>query len=671
MKKLTISELTSEEKLRLLCCDGWWKTFSFEGKLPFVEVSDGPVGLRKGRTNEKGEEFCPESVYYSSVQTLANTWNEQLANDMGECLADDCKDEDIDILLAPGVNIKRHPLNGRNFEYFSEDPLLAGRMAKSYITGLQSQGIGACLKHFCCNNSEYNRFEQSSEVDERTLREIYYVPFEIACEAKPVSVMSAYNRVNGKYASENAKGFKVLREEFGFDGAIYSDWEAVRDRTASVKAGLDIEFPYNDKNYKKLVKDYEDGKITDKQIDACAERILNMIYRCKQMRQGKGINRTVEERLEVARKIAEEGIVLLKNEGGILPLKKRERVALFGCFAKPERKMLAGDGSSLVNPVTENFDLAELLEAELGVKIPFETMYYYDKVLGTNGYAHYAAKPMNGRNNAAAADVSVICAGTGGFIESEAFDRKDMRLPAAQEKAICDLADINPNTVVILFAGSPVDVSAWEHKVKAVVYAGFCGERGLHALCGLLCGNANFSGKLTESFPVCFEASPVAGGYVDTAVTRYNEELDVGYRYYDRHPEAVKYPFGFGLSYSEFKYDDLKISGKGSDAEVSFTVENISDKDGKEAIQVYVGELSPVVYRPIKELKGFAKPLIKAGEKREVAVKLNGRAFSYYSVADDCWRINDGAYRITIGSSSRDERLSKVIFIENGKIVLA
>lgn len=669
MKKITISELTAEEKLRLLCCDGWWKTFSFEGKLPFVEVSDGPVGLRKGRTNEKGEECCPKSVYYSSVQTLANTWNEQLANDMGECLADDCKDGNIDILLAPGVNIKRHPLNGRNFEYFSEDPLLAGRMAKSYITGLQSQGIGACLKHFCCNNLEYNRFEQSSEVDERTLREIYYVPFEIACEAKPVSVMSAYNRVNGKYASENAKGFKVLREEFGFDGAIYSDWEAVRDRTASAKAGLDIEFPYNGKNYKKLVKDYEDGKITDNEIDACAERILNMVYRCKQMRQGKGINRTVEERLEVARKIAEEGIVLLKNEGGILPLKKRERLALFGCFAKPERKMLAGDGSSLVNPVTEEFDLVRLLEAELGVEIPFETMYYYDRVLGTNGYAHYAAKPMNGRNNAAAADVSIICAGTGGFIESEAFDRKDMRLPAAQEKAICDLAEINPDTVVILFAGSPVDVSAWENKVKAIVYAGFCGERGLHALCGLLCGKANFSGKLTESFPVNYEASPVAGGYADTAVTRYTEELDVGYRYYDRHPEAVKYPFGFGLSYSKFRYGDLKISGKGTDAEVCFTVENISEKDGKEVVQVYVRELSPVVYRPVKELKGYAKPEIKSGEKKRVTIKLNERAFAYYSVADDCWRVNDGAYRIEVGSSSRDIRLSAVINIENGKIV--
>lgn len=308
MKKLTVTDLTIEEKLRLLCCDGWWNTFSFDGKLPAVEVSDGPVGLRKGRTNDKGETVCPKAVYYSSMQTLANTWNENLAEEMGKCLADDCKDEKIDILLAPGVNIKRHPLNGRNFEYLSEDPLLAGRLAKSYITGLQSQGIGACLKHFCCNNLEYNRFEQSSEVDERTLREIYYVPFEIACEAKPVSVMCAYNHVNGKYASENAKGFKVLREEFGFDGAIYSDWEAVRDRTAAAKAGLDIEFPYNDKNYKKFVEDYRNGKITEAEVDACAQRILDMIYRCKEMQTGKGVKKTVEQRLEVARRIAEDGM---------------------------------------------------------------------------------------------------------------------------------------------------------------------------------------------------------------------------------------------------------------------------------------------------------------------------------------------------------------------------
>lgn len=669
MKKVTLSELTISEKLRLLCCDGWWNTFSFDGKLPSVEVSDGPVGLRKGRTDENGKAFCPKSVYYSSVQTLANTWNEELAKQMGECLADDCKDNGIDILLAPGVNIKRHPLNGRNFEYLSEDPLLAGIMAKNYISGLQSQGIGACLKHFCCNNLEYNRFEQSSEVDERTLREIYYVPFEIACEAKPVSIMCAYNRVNGKYASENAKGFKVLREEFGFDGAIYSDWEAVRNRTEAAKAGLDIEFPYNDNNYKKLVEDFENGKITEAEIDVCAERILNMIYRCKEMQDGKGVKRTVDQRLDVAEKIAEEGIVLLKNEDGILPLKKGVKPALFGCFAKPERGMLAGDGSSVVEPLSEKFDLVQLLECGLNVKIPFETMYYYDKVLGTNGYAHFAANPKAGKNCAALSDVSIICAGTGAFIESEAFDRKDMRLPKVQEQAICDLAEINPNTVVVLFAGSPVDVSAWESKVKAIVYAGFCGERGLNALSRLLCGKVNFSGKLTESFPVSYEVSPVAGGYVDTAVTRYNEEIDVGYRYYDRHTQALKYPFGFGLSYSEFRYGNLEISHKGTEAEVTFTVENTSGYDGKETVQVYVQELSPVVYRPVKELKGFAKPYIKSGEKKKVNVKLNERSFAYYSVADDCWRINDGAYRIIVASSSQDLRLSTVIRIEDGKIV--
>ena len=588
---------------------------------------------------------------------------------MGECLADDCKDENIDILLAPGVNIKRHPLNGRNFEYFSEDPYLAGMLAKSYIEGLQSQGIGACLKHFCCNNLEYNRFEQSSEVDERTLREIYYVPFEIACEAKPVSVMCAYNRVNGKYASENAKGFRVLREEFGFDGAIYSDWEAVRDRTAAAKAGLDIEFPYNDDNYKKLVKDYKEGKITECEVDACAERILEMVYRCKQMREGKCVKRSVEERLAVAQKIVEEGMVLLKNDGGVLPLKKGAKVALFGCYAKPESAMLAGDGSSRVVPTTENINLAALLEAELGVKIPFETMYYYDKVLGTNGYAHYAAKPWVGKNYAATAEVAVICAGTGVPMEAEASDRADMRLPAVQERAILELAEINPNSIVVLFAGAPVDVSAWENKVKAIVYAGFCGERGLDALCGLLCGKVNFSGKLAESFPVSFSVSSVANGYIDTAVTRYNEELDVGYRYYDRHPEAVRYPFGFGLSYSQFKYENLKVKSDGTGAEVTLTVENVSKTDGKEVVQIYVREISPVVYRPLKELKGFVKVTLQAGEKKSVSVKLTSRAFAYYSTADDCWRVNDGAYSIIAGSSSRDERLSAVITVRDGKTV--
>ncbi len=668
MKKYTVKDLSSEEKLRLLCSNGFWYTMDFDGKLPAAAVSDGPVGLRAERKNEKGETVTLASVSYPSAQLLANTWNKDCAALLGECLADDCYEKNVDILLGPGANIKRHPLNGRNFEYYSEDPLLAGEMAKSYIEGVQSRGIGACLKHFCCNNSEYNRFEQSSEVDERTLREIYYVPFEIACKAKPVSMMSAYNRINGQYASENKKGFKVLREEFGFDGAMYSDWEAVRNRTLSAKAGCDIEFPFNEENYKKFTEDYKSGKITEEELDACAQRVLNLAYRCKEMQTGKGVKRTVEQRFEAAQKIAEEGMVLLKNEGAILPLKKGVKAALFGCYAKPEAGMIAGDGSSRVVPLTKKFDLGKLLEEELSVKIPFETMFYYDKVLGTNGYAHYAAKPHVGKNMAAAADINIICVGTGVNIEAESYDRTDMRLPLAQERAILDLAAINPDTVVIIFAGSAIDVSAWEDKVKAIIYAGFCGERGMEALCNILCGKVNPCGKLSETFPVNYCRSAVASGYCDTAATRYTEGVDVGYRYYDRHPKDVKYPFGFGLSYSEFKYSDLKIKAKGLCAEVCFAVENVSAIDGSEIAQVYVQECSPTVYRPVKELRGFAKVKIKAGEKANVCISLTERAFAYYSVAEDCWRVNDGAYKIFAGSSSQNILLSKTVFIEDGKI---
>ncbi len=668
MKRLTVKDLSVEEKLRLLCSKGFWYTMDFDGKLPSVSVSDGPVGVRAERKNEKGETITLPSVSYPSAQLLANTWNKACAKLMGECLADDCYEKNVDILLGPGANIKRYALNGRNFEYFSEDPVLAGEIAESYINGVQSRGIGACLKHFCCNNMEYNRFEQSSEVDERALREIYYLPFELACRAKPVSMMSAYNRVNGQYASEYKKGFDVLRGEFGFDGAMYSDWEAVRNRTRSAKAGCDIEFPFNENNYQQFVADYKAGKISEEEIDACAERVLRLAYSCKEMQAGKGVKRTVEERLDASQRIAEEGMVLLKNEGGLLPLRKGKRIALFGCYAKPERGMIAGDGSSRVASLTESFDLGALLEKELNIKVPFETMYYYDKVLGTNGYAHYAAKPHTGKNIAATADICVICAGTGVNIEAESFDRTDMRLPLAQERAILDLSAINPNTVVVIFAGSAIDVSAWADKVKAIVYAGFCGERGMEALCGILCGRVNPCGKLSETFPVSIAASAVAGGYCDTAVTRYTEGLDVGYRYYDRHPEAIRYPFGYGLSYSEFRYSSLKTEADGLNVNISFDIENISYIDGSEIAQVYVQECSPAVYRPLKELKGFAKQKIKAGERKSVSIRLTKRAFAYYSVAEDGWRVNDGAYKILVGSSSQNILLSKTIIIENGEI---
>ena len=667
MKRYHAKDLTVYEKLRLLCGSGYWYTADLDGKLPTVAVSDGPVGLRTERV-EDGKTVTLPSVSYPSAQSLANTWNTALAERMGECLADDCYEKNVDILLGPGVNIKRHPLNGRNFEYFSEDPLLAGRLARSYIEGLQSRGIGACVKHFCCNNLEYNRFEQSSEVDERTLREIYYVPFETACEARPVSAMCAYNRINGRYASENAKGFKVLRDEFGFDGAIYSDWESVRDRTVAVKAGLDMEFPYSDDNYKAFVEDFENGKITEAEIDACAERVLDMVYRCKQMQSGKQIKRTLDERLSVAESIAEESIVLLKNDDDVLPIAKGKSVCVAGCYAKPERGMLAGNGSSHVVARTEKFDAVALLEDRLGAKISYDGMFCYDKVFGTNGHNDHAGKPHVARSHAASADVSLIFVGTGAPFEYESFDRPSMRLPLVQERAIIDLAAVNPETVVVIFAGSPIDVSAWESKVKGIVYAGFCGERGLVALCDVLCGAVNPSGKLSETFPVSFESSPVADTYIDPMVTCYEEGLNVGYRYYDRHPGAAMYPFGYGLSYSHFEYSDVDVKAVGGNAVVEFAIENMSAIDGKETAQVYVRELSPTVYRPIKELKGFVKTEIKAGKKKKLSVELGARAFAYYSTADDGWRVNDGAYEILVGSSSRDIRASVTVEVKNGVV---
>jgi len=666
MKKLTIKDLSIDEKLRLLCSNGFWYTMDFDNKIPSVCVSDGPVGVRAERKNDKGETVTLPSVSYPSAQSLANTWNVELVRLLGECLADDCYEKNVDILLGPGANVKRHPLNGRNFEYFSEDPILAGEMAKNYIDGVQSHGIGACLKHFCCNNLEYNRFEQSSEVDERTLREIYYLPFEIACQAKPVAVMSAYNRVNGRYASEYKKGFAVLRNEFGFDGVIYSDWEAVRDRTLSAKAGCDIEFPFNESHYLQLVDDYKNGKVGDNEIDACAERVLSMVYRCKEMQKDKKVRRTVSERFAVAEKIAAESIVLLKNENDVLPLKKHVSVAVCGCYAKPEKGMISGGGSSQVVPTNDKFDLVSLLEQKLDVKIPFESMFYYDKVLGTNGYAHWAAKPQNGKNNFAEAEVGIICVGTGAQFEYESFDRPTMKLPRVQEQAILDLAKVNPNTVVVIFAGSAIDVDAWVDSVRGIVYAGFCGERGLNALSDILCGEVNPCGKLSETFPVSSEKSAVANSYVDSAVTCYSEGLDVGYRFYDKHCDNVAYPFGYGLSYSEFCYSNLSVAGSGLNVEVSFDVENLSSMDGQEIAQVYVQECSPTVYRPIKELKGFAKKMIKAGEKVRFSVCLNERSFAYYSVADDCWRVNDGFYRILAGSSSADIRLVTTVKVKNG-----
>ena len=664
MKRLSVKDLTAEEKLRLICSDGFWHTPDLGGKLPRVCVSDGPVGLRKELRYDDGRVETVKSIAYPAVQSLANTWSRECARLMGEALADDCSENDVDILLAPGVNIKRNPLNGRNFEYFSEDPYLAGTLAYEYIDGLQKRGVGACIKHYYANSLEYNRFEQSSEVDDRTLREIYLKPFEIACKAKPVSAMCAYNRVNGVYASENKKGFRILREEFGFDGAIYSDWEAVRDRTAAAKAGLDIEFPFNQKNYEKLVEDFKAGRISEEEVDACAVRVLDLVYRMEEMRAKRPSPRSQKERREIARRVAQESIVLLKNDG-TLPLRKGNSIAVSGECAAPGRcGLVAGGGSSMVQWSGPFFDLPALLRERTGGEVRYEPAFW------TKGIASNCQKPHKAFSDAAVCDTAVVCVGTGADIEFEGGDRESMRLPAVQENMILEVARRNKHTIVVVFAGSALDMSAWQDEVSAIVWAGFCGEEGGAALADILTGLANPCGKLSETFPLCLEDSPSYGRYSDACVARYEEGIDVGYRYYDTYDVPVAFPFGFGLSYSQYIYSDLRVDCAENAVQVRFFVENDSETDGKEIVQLYLHPMQTFVYRPEKELKAYDKIAIKSGEKREAVLSVGLDAFAYWSIATDSWRVDDGVYEILIGASSRDIRFTVKVKIENGKICL-
>ena len=658
---MKLSDLTIEEKLRLICGKGSWHTEDFGGKLPAVSMSDGPVGLRTMYQAENGTWETYPAVAYPSVQLLANTWSEDCARLMGECLGDDAAERNVDLLLGPGVNIKRNPLNGRNFEYFSEDPCLAGTLAKAYAAGVQSCGVGACVKHFCCNNLEFDRLHQSSDVDERTLREIYYRPFEIACEARPVAVMCSYNRINGTYGSEYKKGYDALRGEFAFDGAIISDWDAVRDRTAAAKAGLDVEMPFNERNYERLVADFKASRITEAEIDACAARVLALGERVLSMREQRAPKRREAERAEAAKNIAAEGVVLLKNDG-VLPLEKGIKAAVCGYYAKPDDvRTLAGGGSSQVVWKDASFDLPAQLSAR-GVENVYEQGCAVDTVWSVRMDMRRA------RLNASASDVNLVCVGTGNLIEFEEGDRRSMRLPEVQERLILETAEENANTIVVLFAGAAVDMSRWVDRVAAVVYAGFPGMGGDAVLADLLTGARNFSGKTSETFPYELTDVPAAEGFVSAGVTRYQEGLDVGYRYFTSHDMPVLFPFGYGLSYAMFDYSDLALQSMETGVRVSFCIENISERDGAEAAQVYVHECAPLVYRPTRELKDFVKPAIKAGEKTIVVLALPMRAFAHWSASQDKWVVTDGVYEIMVGASSEDIRLSAKIKIEDGKI---
>ena len=646
---MKVNDLTLEEKMRLLCGKDFWHNYDADGKLKELRLSDGPNGLRKSNNG-----VTPPATAMPNICVIANSWDRDSAKTDGETIADECLDNDVDVLLAPGVNIKRTPLCGRNFEYFSEDPFLAGELAKKYIEGVQEKGIGTSLKHYLANNAEYDRFFQSSEIDERTMREIYLPAFEKALEAKPYTVMCSYNAINGVFASENKKMLKnVLRDEFGFKGLIVSDWGAVKSPYKSVKATIDICMPYMENHYDNLKTAYEQGLISEEEIDFCAQNVLNLIDKCSNK---KPVTTTKEQRHENAVKIAKEGVVLLKNDG-VLPLKSGNIVVAGDMATTP---ILGGGGSANVKSDYIQKPLHELISDNLAGKATVEYASDSDadsiKHFVNTWRLHYTYM------KAYDADTTILVVGDQG--ETEGKDRQSIRLSKAQENHIINTAANSNKLVVVLYAGSAIDMSAWIDKVDAVVFAGFLGDGANEALADILTGKVSPNGKLSETFPLSLQDVPAAEN-VGLPSLSYNEGVFVGYRYYDTFGVPVMFPFGHGLSYANFKYSDLSVVKKGdTDFEVSYSITNDSDIDAKEISQLYVKDVLAMVSRPNKELKGFSKDFIKAHETKRVTLKLDYRSFAYYSVALDRWHVENGWFEIMIGASVSDIRLKEKVYLE-------
>lgn len=646
-------ELTLEEKCLLLTGKNGWLSNDLDGKVPSISFADGPHGLRKIK---EGEIAYPDTAF-PTLSVLSNTWSTEYANKMGSAIADACIERDVDILLAPGVNIKRTPLNGRNFEYFSEDPLLSGFMARAYIQGLQQKGIGATLKHFCANNREFDRFYQSSEVDERALWEIYLLPFAIAVEANPWLVMCSYPPVNGVFASENKKLLNdILRKKLKWHGVIVSDWCAVHSRWRALRATLDLEMPYNENSFQNLLTAYERGFISDNEIASSVERLYELIEKVEANRKNRKVDSTREARHSLAKEIASSGIVLLKNESNLLPLKEPCSLTVAGKYA--EEPPLGGGGSAMVTSDYQQTTLTQLLQVK-GFSVKYHAVY------GSKPYADTTFCQKSALESAYSSDAVIVAVGNNHYIESEHFDRSDLRLPKTQVDLIQKIASINPNTIVLIYAGSCVDVSEWIDSVRAVLYVGFAGEGCNEALCDLLTGVLSPCGKLTETFPRTltdtFCGDKVGSGFVE----RYDDSIFVGYRYYEKENILPMFPFGYGLSYADFQYSDLQIQKLGdTEFELNYTIENISEWDAYEISQVYVKDVFCSVSRPKKELKGFHRDLIRAQEKKKISIRLDWRAFAYYSTAYDDWHIENGDFEILIGASSVDIRLRKKIRIE-------
>ena len=661
-----IAQMTLEEKAGLLSGQDFWHTKPVERLgIPRTMVSDGPHGLRK--QDEEGDHLgindSIKAVCFPAASATAASFDPDLLEKMGEALGDACQHEKLSVLLGPAVNIKRSPLCGRNFEYFSEDPYLTGVMATALIKGIQSKNVGTSIKHFALNNQEHRRMSSSSDCDERTIREIYFPAFEMAVkEAQPWTVMCSYNRINGTYASENPWLLtEVLRNEWGFEGYVMSDWGAVSNRVAGVAAGLDLEMPASGGvNDRKIVEAVKAGKLDEKAVDLCCERILNIIYRYVENAKPE-TPWDMEAQHQMAANVAAECMVLLKNEGEILPLSKEDEIAFIGEFA--EKPRFQGGGSSHIN-CFKTTGAVEAAKAQ-GLKVTYAQGY---SVKTDDAPAEMIAEAVAAAKKA---KVAVVFAGLPDAYESEGYDRTHMRMPESQNRLIEAVAEANPNTVVVLHNGSPVEMP-WIGKVKAVLEAYLGGQAVGMAQVKVLFGDVNPSGHLPESFPIKLEDNPsylFYGG--EPRGTEYREGIFVGYRYYDKKKMSVLFPFGYGLSYTTFEYSNLKLSTDSmkdtDELTVTVTVKNTGKRAGKAVAQLYVGDAEGYVnaVRPVRELKGFRKVALEPGESKEVSFTLCKRAFATWRAEIHDWWVETGDFTIEIGDSVANLPLKATVKVES------
>ncbi len=656
--KALIGQMTLEEKAGLCSGSDFWHTKAIERLgIPAVMVSDGPHGLRKqdDTGDHLGINDSIRAVCFPAACATAASFDRDLIREIGEAIGDSCQHEKLAVVLGPAVNIKRSPLCGRNFEYFSEDPYLAGQAAAAYIQGVQSRDVGTSIKHFAANNQEHRRMSSSSDVDERTLREIYLAPFETAVkEAKPWTVMCSYNRLNGVYASEHPWLLtEVLRDEWGFDGFVMSDWGAVSDRVKGVQAGLELEMPASGGvNDRKIVAAVRAGELDEKVLDRACERILNIVYRyLETARPDTPWDMEAQHRLSVS--AAADSMVLLKNESGVLPLRHGASVAFIGEFAR--RPRFQGGGSSHIH----SFKTVSAMEAaDEGVT--------YAQGYRVDGDADDNALLQEAVALAAKVETAVIFAGLPDSFESEGYDRTHMRMPDNQVRLIEAVAAANPRTVVVLHNGAPVEMP-WIDRVPAVLEAYLGGQGVGEAAVRVLYGDVNPSGHLAESFPIKLSDNPsylYFGGEGNR--TEYREGVFVGYRYYDKKEMPVLFPFGHGLSYTTFACSDLRLSSDAiTDQEpltVTVTVTNTGTRAGKAVPQLYVGSPRDSRFiRPVRELKGYEKVTLAPGESKEVTFTLDSRAFALWHSGLHGWFVETGEYTIAVGQSSRALEVSRPV----------